>query len=231
MDVDMKADRPTDDGQHEGDRSVVNDEEKRLAGVMGVDPDDPIVQVLRPIAELKEEMSQWKEIDLELLKFLRDTGQGVHRTALNYEKLVNSFAILELHSKESTTQIQQERLALQDLAKAVSKLSTNSAVDAKELNGQLKDLSWRLGWIKDSNDRQKPMWVPLVIAVALAAACGWIGWSRGRLSGYQVGLSETTIPFEGQANAFYWSEVRRLNKETMSRCQEQQLASCNVQLP
>ena len=36
--------------------NTITDEQRRLAGAMGVDPDDPLITVLKPVADLAEEM-------------------------------------------------------------------------------------------------------------------------------------------------------------------------------
>lgn len=207
------------------------DEQRRLAGAMGVDPDDPLITLLKPIADLAEEMKAWKDIDIELLKFLRSTSQGVERTATNFAKLANSYTILEEQSTESTKQIQAEKSILMALTQNIEQLSSLRQSSHSEMQSKLSSIHYDLNQTKVLSARRPIQWVPLALAIVISALTGWLGWKEGRLNGYRLGRLETTGEFGGETNTAYWSQVRKLNRDAINGCREQEKDTCSVELP
>ncbi|ESA32480.1 hypothetical protein N836_26090 [Leptolyngbya sp. Heron Island J] len=207
------------------------DEQRRLAGAMGVDPDDPLITLLKPIADLAEEMKAWKDIDIELLKFLRSTSQGVERTATNFSRLANSYTILEEQSTESTKQIQAEKSILMALTQNIEQLSSLRQSSHSEIQNKLSSIHYDLNQTKVLSARRPIQWVPLALAIVISALTGWVGWKEGRLNGYRLGRLETTGAFGGETNTHYWSQVRKLNRDVINGCREQEKETCSVELP
>ncbi|MEM9805360.1 MAG: hypothetical protein AAF959_08770 [Cyanobacteria bacterium P01_D01_bin.56] len=212
--------------------NTITDEQRRLAGAMGVDPDDPLITVLKPVADLAEEMKAWKDIDIELLKFLRSTSQGVEQTASNYAKLANYYRTLVELSKESSTQMQAETgkfiMLMQDSIRQLQ----SDLPSKQELKSDLSHLETEIQQTKAlSADRPLVQWVTLVIALLYSGGMACLGWSIGRLNGLEQGKLQNISLFGGQSNMIYWSHLRQQNKDEITSCREKEQKTCVINLP
>ncbi|WP_152532074.1 hypothetical protein [Leptolyngbya sp. Heron Island J] len=212
--------------------NTITDEQRRLAGAMGVDPDDPLITVLKPVADLAEEMKAWKDIDIELLKFLRSTSQGVEQTASNYAKLANYYRTLVELSKESSTQMQAETGKLVRLMQDSIRQLQSDLPSKQELTSDLSYLKTELHQTKAlSADRPLVQWVTLVIALLFSGGMACLGWSIGRLNGLETGKLQNISLFGGQSNMIYWSHLRQQNKDEITSCREKEQETCVINLP
>ncbi|MEM9483158.1 MAG: hypothetical protein AAGA83_05650 [Cyanobacteria bacterium P01_F01_bin.116] len=212
--------------------NTITDEQRRLAGAMGVDPDDPLITVLKPVADLAEEMKAWKDIDIELLKFLRSTSQGVEQTASNYAKLANYYRTLVELSKESSTQMQAETgkfiMVMQDSIRQMQSDLPNK----EELKSDLSHLKSEIQQTKAlSADRPLVQWVTLVIALFYSGGMACLGWSFGLMRGVEQGARQNISLFGGQSNMIYWSHLRQQNKDEITSCRDQKQETCVINLP
>ena len=212
--------------------NTITDEQRRLAGAMGVDPDDPLITVLKPVADLAEEMKAWKDIDIELLKFLRSTSQGVEQTASNYAKLANYYRTLVELSKESSTQMQAETGKLVMLMQDSIRQLQSGLPSKQELKSDLNYLKTEIHQTKTlSANRPVVQWVTLVIALLFSGGMACLGWSIGRLNGLEQGKLQNISLFGGQSNMIYWSHLRQQNKDEIMSCREKEQETCVIQLP
>ena len=211
--------------------NTITDEQRRLAGAMGVDPDDPLITVLKPVADLAEEMKAWKDIDIELLKFLRSTSQGVEQTASNYAKLANYYRTLVELSKESSTQMQAETGRLVMLMQDSIRQMQSDLPSKQELKSDLRYLKTEIQQTKALSADKPFQWGPLILATLLSMMTGWMGWRMGRVDGFQKGRIENTNLFGGRENMFYWSQMRLENKDKITNCRKKQQKTCEINLP
>ena len=210
----------------------ITDEQRRLAGAMGVDPDDPLITVLKPVADLAEEMKAWKDIDIELLKFLRSTSQGVEQTASNYAKLANYYRTLVELSKESSTQMQAETGKLVRLMQDSIRQMQSDLPSKQELKSDLSHLKTEIHQTKALRaDRPLVQWVTLVIALLYSGGMACLGWSFGLMRGVEQGTRQNISLFGGQSNMIYWSHLRQQNKDEITSCREQEQKTCLIDLP
>jgi hypothetical protein len=212
--------------------NTITDEQRRLAGAMGVDPDDPLITVLKPVADLAEEMKAWKDIDIELLKFLRSTSQGVEQTASNYAKLANYYRTLVELSKESSTQMQAETGKLVMLMQDSIRQMQSDLPSKQELKSDLSHLKTEIQQTKAlSADRPLVQWITLVIALFYSGGMACLGWSFGLMRGVEQGARQNISLFGGQSNMIYWSHLRQQNKDEITSCREQEQKTCVINLP
>ncbi|NEZ68421.1 hypothetical protein D0962_37870 [Leptolyngbyaceae cyanobacterium CCMR0082] len=211
--------------------NTITDEQRRLAGAMGVDPDDPLITVLKPVADLAEEMKAWKDIDIELLKFLRSTSQGVEQTASNYAKLANYYRTLVELSKESSTQMQTETGKLVMLMQDSIRQMQSDLPSKQELKSDLSHLKNEIQQTKALSADKPFQWGPLILAALLSMMTGWMGWRMGRVDGFQKGELEIMNLFGGRTNMFYWQRMRMENSDVVKHCRDQQQQKCTIELP
>ena len=139
-----------------------SEEVLRLAGALGVDPDDPLVRILQPQARLERKIDQWTETNLELLRLLTARTQETERMSQIYEQLGNTYANLSTQLNGLQIQIQELNIRSQQF---VSDTRTMNALEVQSINAQLKSVHTSLSAIAQL-DLERRDWTWSVNAAA-----------------------------------------------------------------
>lgn len=200
--------------------SSVSEEVRRLAGELGVDVDDPLVRLLAPIAEVRQEIRQWQETNVELLQMLRHREQEADTLKQGFRQLVECYATLEPQLNQLQANWQQEQAVLQQLPERLRE----QVVAIQNQQGPLLSPA-ELGEV---SPRQRVQWEAVLLAISLAAVCFFFG----RQQGFGAGQLDIAGQWFGSVeNADYWRQVRNLNVEATQACQQQGQSTCQLQLP
>ena len=118
-------------------KGMVTEQERRLAGEIGVDVDDPIIRVLRPIARVETKVEQWTETNIKLLGLLTKEAAEKERLSQNYKQLGATYDALS-----------EQLMALQMQIKPLSLISQTSKDEmqgvSRTLQAAMRNLNERL---------------------------------------------------------------------------------------
>lgn len=117
---------------------TVTEQERRIAGEIGVDVDDPIIRVLRPIARVETKIEQWTETNIKLLKLLTKEAEEKERLSQNYSQLGATYDALSKQLMELQTQIEPLNKASQTSASEMESLNVQLSNGIRKMNGRLQ---------------------------------------------------------------------------------------------
>lgn len=119
-------------------KGTVTEQEQRLAGEIGVDVDDPIIRVLRPIARVETKIEQWTETNIKLLKLLTKEAAEKERLSQNYQQLGATYDALSEQLVELQTQIEPLSTISQTSKAEMRGVSQQITSAMREMKGRLQ---------------------------------------------------------------------------------------------